>query len=221
MDPEKIAYWFFRLNGCTTITNFVVHPDKRGSQRTDVDVLAVRFPHRAELLTSGEPMPDHPIFVSDGRIDIVFAEAKLGLCSLNGPWTNPPNENIQRVLFAVGAFEGDKVTEVADALYKEGSYVDETFRVRLLVVGERRNDDIAPSIEQLLWNDILSFIYERLTIYRLQKAQHGQWDNTGRRLYELANHRPPEEFASIVEKTMHNQVNANGNYLDRPKRERS
>jgi len=51
MNPETIAYWFFRLNGCATITNFVVHPDRRGSQRTDVDVLAVRFPYWHEILT--------------------------------------------------------------------------------------------------------------------------------------------------------------------------
>jgi len=27
MDPEKIAYWFFRLNGCFTFENLIVHPD--------------------------------------------------------------------------------------------------------------------------------------------------------------------------------------------------
>jgi len=50
LNPDTVAYWFFRLNGCSTITNFVVHPDRRGSQRTDVDVLAVRFPYRHEIL---------------------------------------------------------------------------------------------------------------------------------------------------------------------------
>jgi len=38
LNPEDVAYWFFRINGCSTITNFVVHPDQRGSQRTDVDL---------------------------------------------------------------------------------------------------------------------------------------------------------------------------------------
>jgi hypothetical protein len=27
LPTEKVAYWFFRLNGCLTIENFVVHPD--------------------------------------------------------------------------------------------------------------------------------------------------------------------------------------------------
>ena len=68
MNPETIAYWFFRLNGCATITNFVVHPDRRGSQRTDVDVLAVRFPQQAGELPEadiiavpgGERLGDRP-----------------------------------------------------------------------------------------------------------------------------------------------------------------
>jgi len=59
ISPEKVAYWFFRLNGCLTLVNFVVHPDlirrdEPRSQWTDVDILAIRFPHRKELLTSGD-----------------------------------------------------------------------------------------------------------------------------------------------------------------------
>ena len=50
LDPEKVAYWYFRLNGFLQIENFVVHPERRGGQRTDADLLAVRFRHRAERL---------------------------------------------------------------------------------------------------------------------------------------------------------------------------
>ncbi len=52
LDPEKIAYWFFRLNGFLTIENFVVHPELISdgtSQRTDADILAVRFPYEKNL----------------------------------------------------------------------------------------------------------------------------------------------------------------------------
>ena len=75
--PEKLAYWFLRLNGCTTIENFIAHPDDMGSQRTDVDILGVRLPHRSELLTSGKPMHDHPAFTAmPRRIQIIFTEVK-------------------------------------------------------------------------------------------------------------------------------------------------
>lgn len=50
LDPEKVAYWYFRLNGFFQIENFVVHPERRGSQRTDADLLAVRFPIIATII---------------------------------------------------------------------------------------------------------------------------------------------------------------------------
>jgi hypothetical protein len=59
LDPEKVAYWYFRLNGFLQVENFVVHPGRRGSQRTDADLLGVRFLHRAEfLLHHPEPLRD-------------------------------------------------------------------------------------------------------------------------------------------------------------------
>jgi hypothetical protein len=33
LDPEKVAYWYFRLNGFFQIENFVVHPARRGGRR--------------------------------------------------------------------------------------------------------------------------------------------------------------------------------------------
>lgn len=208
MNPETIAYWFFRLNGCATITNFVVHPDRRGSQRTDVDVLAVRFPYRAELLTSGDPMPDHPVFNSDGKIDIIFAEVKHGPCHLNGPWTNPADKNMLRVLYAVGAFDSHRDLEVAQALYQKGCYQDDIYRVRLFALGERKNDAIIPNAVQLVWDEILAFIFDRFTRYRAQKAHHGQWDSTGRQLYALASKPTQEEFIEIVKKRMQVHLDA-------------
>jgi hypothetical protein len=41
LDPEKVAYWYFRLNGFF-----------RGGKQTDADLLGVRFPHRAERLST-------------------------------------------------------------------------------------------------------------------------------------------------------------------------
>ena len=32
LDAEKVAYWYFRLNGFPQIENFVVHPKRRGSR---------------------------------------------------------------------------------------------------------------------------------------------------------------------------------------------
>src|ERR1039458_6689569 len=36
---EELTNSFFRLNGCLTIPNFVVHPEVGSEQRTDADLL--------------------------------------------------------------------------------------------------------------------------------------------------------------------------------------
>ena len=210
LNPEEISNWFFRLNGCMSIPNFIVHPDRgRGSQRTDVDVLAVRFPYRAELLTSGEPMQDHYVFNSNNQIDIILAEVKHGLCRLNGPWTNPPDENMHHVLHAIGAFEADNVPEVAESLYENGQYNNEHFRVRLFAIGSMINDEILPGAVQLTWDDLLTFIHARFNLYRNQKSQHNQWDPTGRTLFRIAVETSAEAFIDIIKECMYRHVHPN------------
>ncbi|MEI7988650.1 MAG: hypothetical protein WCI88_06395 [Chloroflexota bacterium] len=207
INPEDIACWFFRINGCSTIPNFIVHPDRRGSQRTDVDVLAVRFPFRAELLTSNNPMKDHPIFDSDKKIDIILAEVKHEQCRLNGPWTDPQSKNMHRVLYALGAFPFDQVAEIADSLYRNGVYQNDLYRVRLFAVGKTTNPEICPTAVQLLWDDILSFIFDRFHEYHIQKAQHEQWNIIGGSLYNLASSSTQKEFINVVKAKMQNYVN--------------
>ena len=67
LSSEKIVYWFFRLNGCLTIENFIIHPDfvdqQDVVQRTDADILAVRFPYRKEPYHDDYPMEDHELFL--------------------------------------------------------------------------------------------------------------------------------------------------------------
>jgi hypothetical protein len=90
LDPENVAYWYFRLSGCLQIENFVVHSSGRGGQRTDADLLAVRFPYRAEFLFDQTgPMADDVAALSLSRdmIDAAIAEVKTNQpCTLNGPW---------------------------------------------------------------------------------------------------------------------------------------
>ena len=208
ISTEKVAYWFFRLNGCLTIVNFIVHPDlvrrdEPRSQRTDVDILAVRFPHRCELFTSGQPMQDHEVFDSVGLIDIVIAEVKRGRCNLNGPWTRRPDQNMHRVLYAIGAFSECRVPEVAESLYSDGYYADDMFRVRLFAIGSEKNERLLPKVVQLTWDEILEFIYVRLTKYREHKAQHEQWNSVGKYLYCLSEKSSSaNEFVKTVKAAM-------------------
>lgn len=90
INPEKVAYWFFRINGCLTIENFVLHPERHeegSSQITDADLLAVRFPYGAELGLFSDHMEDHKAFESNEKINLIIAEITREPCKLNGPWT--------------------------------------------------------------------------------------------------------------------------------------
>jgi len=134
---EDLAYWFLRLNGFLTIQNFVVHPDEGRDQRTDVDILGVRFPHRKELLNN--PMEDYPLLTNNKKSLVVFCEVKTGTCSLNGPWTTPGKKNMQRVLKALGTHPQKSISKIAAMLYKHGKYRDRKSEISLLCIGKSNN----------------------------------------------------------------------------------
>jgi hypothetical protein len=41
LTAEDVTYWYLRLNGFLTIQNFIVHGNRRGRTKTDIDVLGV------------------------------------------------------------------------------------------------------------------------------------------------------------------------------------
>ena len=195
LDPEKVAYWYFRLNGFFQIENFVVHPERRGSQRTDADLFAVRFPHRAERLfdNPNDIMADDEqhLALSHDLIDAVIAEVKTNdPCTLNGPWTRHDQQNVHRVLAATGCLPPGSIERAAADIYRAGVHLsDFGLRIRLVAVGRNRSDDLAadyPKVTQLIWADMLAFIWARFRRYRQQKTQVDQWDLQGRKIKRLA-----------------------------------
>ena len=199
VTSEKLAYWYFRLNGFMTMESFILHNDSRKglSQRTDADLYGVRFPYREEL-----GMRDEPLF--SGVIAkplFVIAEIKGGECRLNGPWTDPLKSNMQYVLGAIGALEPPLLDVAADCLYRKYEYEDATRRIQLLAVGSRRNQEYLrerPELVQLLFADMLQFVYERFHQFRMQKRDHKQWDSTGRYLYSMIERGEAEFVASVL-----------------------
>lgn len=177
--PERLAYWYLRLNGYLTIENFVVHPDTGVNQRTDADLLAVRFQHRAELLC---PMEDDPQICDQGAFaDVILAEVKRSVCSLNGPWTRPDEQNIQRVLRAIGCLDNEQIEEAAAALYNRGRYQSDLVAVRLVAFGDQKGN-LIPEVRQILFNDMITFLWKRLKHYYRQKASVGNWPQDGQEL---------------------------------------
>lgn len=183
IKAEQLAYWYFRLNGYFTIRDFVVHPDLGTGQQTDIDVFGVRFPHRSELLNKS--MKDDE-FLVENKIHVVMVEVKASECSLNDTWKDKNNGNIKRFLNAVGAVPADKVDRVVECIYNKGIYEEDNLIIEIILVGKNFNEKMDkefPEIDQILFDNILKFIYWRFKEYHLQKKLHDQWDNFGKELW--------------------------------------
>ena len=184
-SPERLAYWYFRLNGFLTTENFIVHPDEGRNQRTDADLLAVRFMHRAENLLS--PMQDDPRVADCNSFpNIIIAEIKTGRCALNGLWTDPARMNMERVLRAIGCVDELGVQQAASCLYENGLWHNGIVSVRLFAVGEEKQKLVIPETQQLIWSEIIPFLIERFREYKRQKSSVGQWTADGKKLQRLA-----------------------------------
>lgn len=197
MNPEKVAYWYLRLNGFLQIEDFYVHPGGKGSARTDADLLAVRFPHRAERLYDdpNDIMQDDTdrLALSPDRIDMVIAEVKGGPCALNGPWTRPADRNMQRVLAATGCLPHHRIEHAAEDIYSTGTHeAGNSLRIRLVAIGREVNEEVRatyPNVPQVIWPEVLGFIFDRHRKYRHQKRQTDHWDSTGKDLKRMATER--------------------------------
>ena len=120
---EKIAYWFFRLNGCLNLTNFLIRPERPDRGGAEIDVLGVRFPERKELALSGDPMDDHKLFTKrEKKLDIIIAESKKGLCDINDLWLKPELRNMERILHVLGIFPEYAVEDIAQKFYKQNCF---------------------------------------------------------------------------------------------------
>jgi hypothetical protein len=180
-----------------------VHPDRGREQGTDVDILGVRFPYRAELLEN--PMSDDEVFTTKDKSYIVIAEVKIRTCNLNGPWTRQEAKNMHRVLRAIGAFTGDVIYEIAQKLYKEGVYESELYYLSLFCVGNRINRELQAKyldVPQVTWDNIMEFIYNRFEKYQEQKHMHPQWDSTGHELWNSFRKSSKDEFMSKIKASL-------------------
>lgn len=202
MRTEELAAWYFRLNGFFTITNFILHPSRRGPQRTDADIVGVRFPYRSEFPDA--PGGDDPEFCSRGdKPYLLIAEVKRGLCLLNGPWTDRTKENINAVLTDLGLFREAAVAIAAESLYDQGFFDCPQYYCSLFCVGDRRNPEITsryPAVPQRTWEQILYFFFQRFQTYENRKTDHDSWDQVGKKLWNCwtRSKKEPEQFTNGV-----------------------
>lgn len=206
--PERVAYWYFRLNGFLQIENFVVHPRGSGSQRTDADLLGVRFRHRKEFLFDRpEPMADDQRLLPTPDLDnIVIVEVKTNQsCTLNGPWTKPERQNVHRVLAAIGCIPTEEIEHVATSIYHDGVAICGERRIRLVAVGRDRDPDLQEryhGVLQVTWNEVIAFIWDRFRTYGPQKRQSDQWDDCGKFLRDEATMTSQHDFHNTACRAM-------------------
>lgn len=194
LDPEKVAYCYFRFNGFFQIENFVAHRGRRGAQQTDTDLLAVRFPFRAERSFDDptEVTADdvQRLALAADLIDVAIVEVKTNTaCTLNGPWTQPGHQHVHRILAAIGCLPAEAIEAAAADIYNSGFHRSNGLRIRLVAVGRNRNEDLAaqyPWVVQVLWPAILAFIWDRFRRLRPQKTQASQWDMQALNIKRLA-----------------------------------
>jgi len=136
-SSERLAYWYFRLNGFLTIENFILHHEETASQRTDADILAVRLLHRSE--NHVRPMEDDPrICACNTLVNLILAEVKTDKQDQNKAWTKPKKQNVQRALRATGCVETGQVETVAAEIYRVWKWSNAEATIRVFVIGERR-----------------------------------------------------------------------------------
>ncbi|GEM_PF-1122084 len=195
IDPEQVAYWYFRLNGCMTITNFMLHKKGGDGSHTDGDVVAVRFPHRQEL-----DMVDADIFQADEKhqtyIQFFLVEVKFRTSTpeINDSWKKP--YVIKEFLRRLGFVPEGELDNAVNALMQEGvcEYINHESQVwgRSLMIANSLVDPPTESMpmpikQQLTWEeDIIPFMFDRLHSYKRIKSNHPQWDGLGHSLYNLA-----------------------------------
>jgi hypothetical protein len=192
LTAEALAYWYFRLNGCLQIENFVIHPDpdwdpSQNQARTEADLIGVRMPWRTEK----GMVDDGVVFKKQhDKILVYFAEIKAGkTCTINGPWSNPTLQNIPRALRAIGCIPDDRVDNAAKQLYETCFYEDALVVVRLMAVGRKLNaiyQHTKPEVVQITWHHVLTFIHGRFHDLRVSKKEHSGWPTSGRLLWEMS-----------------------------------
>ena len=88
---------------------------------------------------------------------VALAEIKTGVCRLNGPWTSPERENMQRVLSALGVLAPHEIDFAAQQIYDNGHFENQLHYVSMVCFGSEPRDEITeryPRVPLILWPEV-------------------------------------------------------------------
>jgi hypothetical protein len=113
---EQLSTLYLRLNGFF-VSGFIVHapPGAEQSNKTQLDALAIRFPHNAE--PERLVRPSEYLQLSSEKTDIIICEVKGGAEKLQFNQALRTDFSVlQSVLRWVGAFEDHEINEIVGPL---------------------------------------------------------------------------------------------------------
>ena len=137
---------YLRVLGYLTVSEYpILEAMRNGDHRTatDIDILALRFPHACQLLPRQGHAEDQDtrietadpaLGLDTGRIDMIIGEVKIGAAELNRAATDPAV--LRAALMRFGCCEHHDAGCVVDALLRRGEAVNPAgHRVRLVAFG--------------------------------------------------------------------------------------
>jgi hypothetical protein len=189
---EEVAAWYFRLNGFFLLPAFVVHKDNRADYpRTEADLLGLRLRYSAEYIKKQRLKDDERVQrmckVKGKPYNMaLMAEVKAGDCSINGPWSNPDQRNMQYAIERCGFADPNQVETIADSMHENLRWEGKEWVIQYICVGKRIKPDLSnryPDLVQISFQDIGKFLYERFRLFPEkipEVAGIEQWPGFGR-----------------------------------------
>jgi hypothetical protein len=183
---EELVEWYLRLNGYFVIPNFILHPLlPGGSQRTEVDLLGVRFPHQIEIVCNSERqkvrMENDGNLVNDEFVDCLIVSVKGVRSEAEVNKSMKDFQNLRDIIRRFGVVHSEKdVDKVASELLRDKKSVWNHFQTRFLAVAGKHNG--YSTTKQIIFREIVEFILERFRSYCHHKVDTEQWEGVGKRI---------------------------------------
>ena len=160
---------YLRAHGYLTVSEYpILEAMHDGEHRiaTDIDILAVRFPHACQLVPrhgrSSEAdvelqTPDLALGLDPEHVDMIIGEVQVGAAELNRAATDPAV--LRATLMRFGCCERQEAARVVEALMRDGHTVNPAgHRVRLLAFGSVPPESGRPRHRVVLLRDVLAFL---------------------------------------------------------------
>ena len=204
---ENLFSLYLRLNGYF-VTGFIVHASL--GNKTEMDALAIRFPHHRE--PEREIGPSLVLDVSDSFLDFLVCEVKggTGHANFNAQFRECP-EAIESVLNRFGAFTCEEIAslvpEIQDVLRPEKIQKSQEYptmdiprinsRLRFVLVAPEQKRGAKNQGPYIYGDDMISYIWEcfRPEVKRQRCGVRYNWNLWGEQYIKLVEYFKDEDRA--------------------------